>query len=243
LQTPFFLAWPDPQYPQLQLLHGVKSCKTPVAFAYHPIPVPSDPSCYSYRLHATHMNFDTPMQNLSHPCTSIHAHTTVGLHLHSDSHKPWPCSSSINITLHASCNSPSHIFHLSIKFLPYFVMFWLWPYTCILCNSPHSLRLWRPSKVMGPSCDNCTSICHPGYLVSGPLSWQTWDLRVSTLFLCYLSSSYCVLMILWLLCSCCVCTCSHSRLRDRLQLPYLQIPSSPHPDSVCVPVTLWFNSL
>src|SRR5882724_6004608 len=46
-----------------------------------------------------------------------HAHMTVGLHLHLDTPKPQPYSSSTITTLHASCNLPTHIFHLSISFL------------------------------------------------------------------------------------------------------------------------------
>src|SRR5882724_2814362 len=61
-------------------------------------------------------------------------------------------------------------------------------------NAPPQLwGTWPPSEIMWSSCDNHTTMCH---LISSPTSWQTWDLRVPTLFLSNLFSSYGMLMLL-----------------------------------------------
>src|SRR5882724_3877832 len=49
-------------------------------------------------------------------------------------------------------------------------------------GTPMALGMWRPSKVTWPSLDNHTTTCHPCHLISWQPSWQTWDLRVPTLF-------------------------------------------------------------
>src|SRR5882724_8736632 len=83
---------------------------------------------------------------------------------------------------------------------------------------------------MWSSCDNHTTMHHPCHLVSQPSSWRPWDLRVPTLFSCDLFLSYCVLMLLWLLCSAHMCACSHSRLGGQLYEPlypvHIPIPFS-----------------
>src|SRR5882724_4698721 len=115
--------------------------------------------------------------------------------------------------------------------------------------------VWMPSKVMWPSHDDCTTTCHPGHLVGRPPSWQTWDLRVPTLFLSNLFPSYCMLMLLY--CSTvvvhisalipnsetnCMCPCalfaSPSPSPPCRQPPYIQILSGPCPDIPHVPATL-----
>src|SRR5882724_5288542 len=58
---------------------------------------------------------------------------------------------------------------------------------------PWPCGIWPPSKIMWSSCDNHATTCH---LISRPSSWKTWDLRVPTLFLSNLFSSYGMLMLL-----------------------------------------------
>src|SRR5882724_7535459 len=71
----------------------------------------------------------------------------------------------------------------------------LWPNPQSECT-PMALGTWLQSKITWSSCDNHPTMCHPCHLVSRPSSWQTWDLRVPTLFLSNLFSSYCMLILL-----------------------------------------------
>jgi len=72
--------------------------------------------------------------------------------------------------------------------------------SCIWCYSqipswnapPWPWGTWPSSKIMWSSCYNHATTCHP---VSRPSSWQTWDLRVTTLFLFNLFLSYCMLIL------------------------------------------------
>src|SRR5882724_6628434 len=110
---------------------------------------------------------------------------------------------------------------------------------------------------MWPSCDDHATMCHPHHLISRPPTWCTWVLRFPTLFIFNLFLSYCVLILLCLFHSgpmhaclipdseadCmhpCTLFASLSPSPPCGQLPYLQILSGLHPDSICVPVTLWF---
>src|SRR5882724_11292049 len=63
-------------------------------------------------------------------------------------------------------------------------------------HTPSALGMQRPSKIMWPSPDDHTTMCHPCHLIGRPPSQCTWDLRVPTLFLFNLFSSYCVLILL-----------------------------------------------
>src|SRR5882724_4176534 len=63
------------------------------------------------------------------------------------------------------------------------------PLCCVEC--PHEIPsqntpqrpwvAWPPPEITWASCDDCIITHH---LVSKPLSWWTWDLRVPTLFSC-----------------------------------------------------------
>jgi len=46
----------------------------------------------------------------------------------------------------------------------------LWPEPWLGCV-PMDQRIQAPSKVTLPSCDDCTTMCHPGHLISGPGAW------------------------------------------------------------------------
>jgi len=87
-------------------------------------------------------------------------------------------------------------------------------------SHPHGLRVQWPSKITWPSHDNHATMHHPCHLVSRPLSWWTWDLRVPTLFIFNLFLSYCVLIPLWLLHSAHMHTCSHSQLGGQFHPSY-----------------------
>src|SRR5882724_3594649 len=87
-------------------------------------------------------------------------------------------------------------------------------------HTPMASGMWTPSEVTWPSCDNCTTMHHPSHVVSRPPSQWTWDLRVPTLFLFHLFPSYCMLILLCLLCSGCVHTSSHSQLRGQSYAPW-----------------------
>jgi len=67
-------------------------------------------------------------------------------------------------------------------------------------TSPYGLLDVTALQDHMPSHDNHTTMHHPCCLVSRPPSWQTWNLRVPTLFSFNLFLSYCMLMLLWLLC-------------------------------------------
>jgi len=67
--------------------------------------------------------------------------------------------------------------------------------------TPSALGMQIPSEIMWPSCDNHATMHHLGHLIGRPPSWWTWDLRVPTLFIFNLFPSYCMLILLWLLCS------------------------------------------
>src|SRR5882724_12042877 len=111
-----------------------------------------------------------------------------------------------------------------------------------------------PDHTPWSSCDDHTTMCH---LIGRPSSQQTWDLRVPTLFSSNLFLSYCVLMLL--ICSTvsagipgldpnleancfhpCTLFTSLSPPPPCRQLPQLQVPPGLHPNSLLVPVTLWF---
>jgi len=145
-------------------------------------------------------------------------------------HSPPPClfwftpSSSLR-TPHAMLIGPDHTWPGPMGLSPSHPNSWPEPWS--ECN-PTALGMWTPSEVMCPSHDDCATMHHPGHLISRPPSWWTWDLRVPTLFLSNLFSSYCVLMLLWLLSSGCAHTCSHSLLRGQLYVPLCP---------VCIPVS------
>ena len=61
-------------------------------------------------------------------------------------------------------------------------------------SNPTALGMWRPSKVMWPSHDDCATMHHLSHCISRPPSKWTWDLRVPTLFLFHIFPSYCMLM-------------------------------------------------
>src|SRR5882724_11628715 len=98
-------------------------------------------------------------------------------------------------------------------------------------DTPMALGMWRPSEVMGPSCDDHATTCHPCYLISRPVSWWTCDLRVPTLFIFTLFLSHCMLMLHCLLHSGPMHTCCHSRLGGRLYAPLYPVHTCP-----CYPV-------
>src|SRR5882724_5011821 len=58
---------------------------------------------------------------------------------------------------------------------------------------PWPWMTWLPSEIMWSTCDNHATMHH---LISRPSSQWTWDLRVPTLFLSNLFSSYGMLMLL-----------------------------------------------
>jgi len=93
----------------------------------------------------------------------------------------------------------------------------LWPEPW-LEDTPTTLRIWRPSEVMWPSHDDHTTMHHPCHLISRPISWWTWGLRVPTLFIFTLFLCHCANASL-LLCSGPMHTCSHSQLRGQLYAP------------------------
>jgi len=66
---------------------------------------------------------------------------------------------------------------------------------------------------------------HLSHLMGRPPSWWTWGLRVTTLFLFILFPSYCMLMLLILLCSSGMHTCPHSQLRGQLYAPLFPVHS------------------
>jgi len=73
----------------------------------------------------------------------------------------------------------------------------------------HNLRDVAPPKVMWPSCDNHATMPHLHPLTAGHLASRPGP-EVPTLFLFNLFPTYCMLILLWLLCSGYICTCSHS---------------------------------
>ena len=85
----------------------------------------------------------------------------------------------------------------------------LWPKPQLELPATSS-ETYQPSKIMWSSHDNHTIMHHPCHLVGQPLSQWTWALRVPTLLLCNLFLSYCILMLLFLLCSGPLLTCAHS---------------------------------
>src|SRR5882724_11380057 len=67
-------------------------------------------------------------------------------------------------------------------------------------NNPSASGMQTPSGITWPSCDDHATTCHLCHLIGRPPSWQTWDLRVPTLFSSNLFLSYCIPILLWLLC-------------------------------------------
>src|SRR5882724_9273391 len=116
---------------------------------------------------------------------------------------------------------------------------------------------WLPSKITWSSHDDCATMHH---LISRPSGQQTWDLRVPTLFLSNLFSSYGMLMLLnYSAVPVCItvlnpnleANCMHPcALFESLspsppcgQAPLLQMPPRLCPNSLLVPVTLWLYFL
>src|SRR5882724_2042972 len=94
--------------------------------------------------------------------------------------------------------------------------------------------------------EDCASTRHWHHLVSWSLSWWSWDLRVPTLFFSHLFLSYCMLILLWLLCRACMCTCCQSRLRGHLYVPWcpvhIPIPFTPMQTAALVTDASWTTS-
>src|SRR5882724_5143220 len=80
-----------------------------------------------------------------------------------------------------------------------------------------------PYKATWPSCGDHATMCYPCHLVTRLLGQWTWDLRVPTLFLFHLFSSYCMVMLLLLLCSGYTCACSHFQLGGQLYVPLCSV--------------------
>src|SRR5882724_556027 len=83
--------------------------------------------------------------------------------------------------------------------------------------------MYEPSQIMCPSHDDRATTCHPHHLIRRSPSQQTWDLRVPTLCPSNLFLSYCMLMLLQLLCSGPKCAYPHSQLRAHLYAPLCPI--------------------
>src|SRR5882724_5290349 len=61
-------------------------------------------------------------------------------------------------------------------------------------HNPSDSGMQTPSEIMWTSCGNCTTMRHLCHLISRPLSWKAWVLRVPTLFIFNLFLSYCMLI-------------------------------------------------